>query len=457
MGYAKANGWAATFIEESTPAAFAGFLTTVNAAAASAMHAEQYLADNAKEIYDTALATWPTLSADMQANFKSSMTQMADGIIVAGDWLTAGLDALKAKFGTTAPTTGNFLVRTGDGTPYEYELSGGYVLKFADGSMSGIHSISRYMDFSDTLEIKLYHNVSSGAYVYEDIRAPKSHVLLEQLESINSPWALAAFINIFANPNVRSLPATVFKDGVAVPMPEDNIYNRMDEWLRDVAIPAGNLGIYNPSHAWTDKGYRLGLSTDGQNLLTLPDGLPYDPTIHGDYTWRPPLTQVIDGVPAVLDPLTWDWVNVRDRTKVRPAEIPEIAEYVGTDIDTAEKIRERDKGEGGETGTTGGLKNPTKKLVWTPLMMAGTAMTTKFPFSLPWDLMKQLQIFDVAPKAPEIEINVPNYLQMDGLSIPFQFTLDLSMFDKVATMVRWFNVIIWDIALILILRKLLPE
>jgi hypothetical protein len=127
---------------------------------------------------------------------------------------------------------------------------------------------------------------------------------------------------------------------------------------------------------------------------------------------------------------------------------------VGTDVETAEKIKEQGKGE--ET-TNGSLKNPTKSIVWTPLIMSGTAMTTKFPFSLPWDLIKQLQIFDVSPKAPKIDIDVPDYLNMKDTKIPLKFTIDLSMFDKVALVVRWFNVIIWDIALILILRRLLPE
>jgi len=452
MGYAKANSWAAEFADESIASYFASVMTTVSAVGASAAQVDDFIKDHGQEIYATAKETWPKLSADMQANFKQSMSSIADGIVVAGDWITAALDAMRPHLETidSSPAgDGKFIRRDGQ----SFYFLDGYTLKFADGRTTTYHEIKATMISGGKVELRYMFHYSAGHYYRKEFSDGAN--IYKEWENLDNVWSVVNFMNAYGDHEL--LPVSLYFDNVAVPMPQPNSYNRIDKWLRDVAIPAGNLGVYAPSEAWTTNGYRLGLSEDGQQLLTLPDGLPYDPAIHGQYSWRKPLTQVIDGVPAVLNPTTWDWVNARDKTIVRPAEIPDIAEYTGTDIDTAEKIKENTKTEGSEGTTNGKLKNPTKKLVWTPLMMAGTAMTTKFPFSLPWDLMGQLKIFDAAPQAPKFEVNIPEFLKIEDTSIPLRFTIDLSMFDKVATMVRWFNIIIWDIALILILRKLLPE
>lgn len=459
MGYAKADTLASKFAEESLPHAFAGTVQALNTMASGAMHTEEYLAEHAKEMYDTALATFPKMSADMQNNFKSSLSQMSNGIVTVGDWITAGLDSLKGKFGSEANlnTTTSYIggiktVELKDNLVFYVNYSPTNVTmpatKFelyylTNSDVSYYRIVVRLANYSDT------YRFSYGDPSLTNHRGTleQGKAMAAQIGNINSAMALKSYLEALGMSTTMKL-----NNNPVVETP----YNRMDEWLRGVAIPAGSLGVYAPAEAWTQSGYRLGLSEDGQTLLRLPDGLPYDPTIDGPYAWRPPLTQVIDGVPAVLDPLSWDWVNVRDRTKVRPAEIPEIAEYVGTDVATAEEIKNKTE-EKPEEIKDGKLKNPTKKLVWTPLMMAGTAMTTKFPFSLPWDLMGQLKIFDAAPQAPKFEVNIPEFLKIEDTSIPLKFTIDLSMFDKVATMVRWFNIIIWDIALILILRKLLPE
>lgn len=463
MSYAKASSFAEQFVEESFPAAYAGVVTTMMTVGAGAVNVNDFMKESGQEIYDTAKATWPQLSSDMQANFKDSLSKMADGVVTAGDWITAGLDALKGKFGGTETTYPPSTVSPGSNYN-AHSLPDGLIFVVGASQRQVYRNIHVYFIMKDTPcgknVINVYLTTLGDRFVSGDwypagggcsndaAKYAQGLAIYERAKSAKSVNDLKALIEALG------LSVALTYNGNPV-LPTDNAYNRMDKWLRDVAIPAGNLGVYTPNEAWTNKGYRLGLSADGQQLLTLPDGLPYDPSIHGEYSWRKPLTQVIDGLPAVLDPTTWNWVNARDKTIVKPATIPEIAEYVGTDVDTAEKIKNETKGEG-STGT-GSLKNPTKAIVWTPLMMAGTAMTTKFPFSLPWDLINQLKIFDVAPQAPKFDINIPDYLQISGQTIPLAFTLDLSLFDKVAVVVRWFNVIIWDIALILVLRRLLPE
>lgn len=100
-------------------------------------------------------------------------------------------------------------------------------------------------------------------------------------------------------------------------------------------------------------------------------------------------------------------------------------------------------------GTTG--------LDFTPLMMTGEAMTNKFPFSIPFDFVRQIRVFDVEPVAPSFDIDIPEFIKLGGFVIPFKMKLSFEMFDPIANIIRWGMIIIWDISLIFAIRKLLPE
>lgn len=100
--------------------------------------------------------------------------------------------------------------------------------------------------------------------------------------------------------------------------------------------------------------------------------------------------------------------------------------------------------------TTGGLN-------FAPLLLAGQLIKEKFPFSLPWDLQKQLSVFNVQPQAPVFVVEIQNFISIGGYTMPLNFVIDLSQFEAVATVVRWFVTICVDIGFIMIIRKLLPE
>lgn len=342
---AHANVLTATF-EEWAAATFATVATGTVAVAAGAMHTQEYLLDSADEIYKTAKESWKTMAPDMKANFLSSVEKMEDGIITVGDWITGALDALKPKFGDgTAPSVGQFLERTGGGMPYSYKLTGGYSLRFADGYTASGHHIVRDLYDSGSLHIQFYFNMSSGSYFteffsYKD-SAGKAKAVFNQVESINSPWALASLLNSVGT-NSKMFPVTVLKDGVAVPMPNDNTYNRLDEWIRERAIPNGQLGVYNPgAQAYTSDGYRLGLSTDGQTLLKLPDGIPWE----GTADWKQPLLNTVDGTTAVLDTAVGSWIDVTTGKKIRDATVTEMVSGTGVDESTAEYVLIKAKDE----------------------------------------------------------------------------------------------------------------
>ncbi|WNC17864.1 hypothetical protein [Brevibacillus brevis] len=92
---------------------------------------------------------------------------------------------------------------------------------------------------------------------------------------------------------------------------------------------------------------------------------------------------------------------------------------------------------------------------WRPLVMVGEELTTKFPFSIPWDVKRQLSVFNVAPQSPVLKVDksVPVF----GSSVKFKFDIDFSLFDPLAFVARWFLTIAFDIGLILALRRFLPE
>lgn len=94
---------------------------------------------------------------------------------------------------------------------------------------------------------------------------------------------------------------------------------------------------------------------------------------------------------------------------------------------------------------------------WAPLQLAGDTLTRKFPFSIPWDVKRQLDVFNVKPQAPKFTINKPDFIVLKGHSIPLKMTIDLSNFDTVAAITRWFLVIAFDVGVILSMRRFMPE
>ncbi|MGG3781576.1 hypothetical protein [Schinkia azotoformans] len=96
----------------------------------------------------------------------------------------------------------------------------------------------------------------------------------------------------------------------------------------------------------------------------------------------------------------------------------------------------------------------TAALNFQPLVGALSEVTTKFPFSIPWDLKKQLSLFNVQPQAPKIDIDFSKFPYAKAGT---KWTIDLSFMNPLAAAARWALTIAIDIAFILMLRRLLPE
>jgi hypothetical protein len=102
---------------------------------------------------------------------------------------------------------------------------------------------------------------------------------------------------------------------------------------------------------------------------------------------------------------------------------------------------------------------PDKKVDWTKLKMAAGTLTTVFPFSIPWDVYRTFTIFDVAPTTPVFNIDTHKTVTIFNTNIPidFEWKVDFKVFDPIAAVGRWGLVLIFDISIIMALRRLTPD
>ena len=116
-------------------------------------------------------------------------------------------------------------------------------------------------------------------------------------------------------------------------------------------------------------------------------------------------------------------------------------------------------GEGTGTGSTDWTSSPTKKIDWSKLAVAAGTFTTVFPFSIPWDVFRLISVLDVEPIAPKFVIDTNENVEIGGkgLNVAYDFDIDFSTFDPIAAIVRWALILIFDIAIILALRRLTPD
>ncbi|MCL6664558.1 hypothetical protein [Paenibacillus amylolyticus] len=98
---------------------------------------------------------------------------------------------------------------------------------------------------------------------------------------------------------------------------------------------------------------------------------------------------------------------------------------------------------------------PSGKLNFEPLKMVGNTFTKKFPFSIPWDIMGQFAIFDVAPQTPIIKVD--KQIPVFGSNMDMKFNIDFSLFNSIMPIARWFLIILFDLGMIINLRRFMPE
>lgn len=106
---------------------------------------------------------------------------------------------------------------------------------------------------------------------------------------------------------------------------------------------------------------------------------------------------------------------------------------------------------GVDTGTGTGTATGTVSLDLSPLKSLGGVLTSKFPFSIPWDLSNAVQGLKATPKAPHWTITFPSNYFIGGGTID----IDFAQFQAWANIVRWGLLIAFNIGLIMLTRTII--
>lgn len=75
------------------------------------------------------------------------------------------------------------------------------------------------------------------------------------------------------------------------------------------------------------------------------------------------------------------------------------------------------------------------------LSQLGALLTTRFPFSIPWDLKRIFDLFVVDPEAPHWELNLFADSSLTDAGIDGSVSVDLGNFPIIGTVTRWFCII----------------
>jgi hypothetical protein len=198
-----------------------------------------------------------------------------------------------------------------------------------------------------------------------------------------------------------------------------------------ITMPNAKTGItaptVNTNTKTVTKPVSVPLTPDG-TVLKNPDG-----TVHtGDVTWTFPVPAVgtVAGVPTMTVPI--DGVGV-------------------VELDTGLAVP-----------TNPPVDPPTTKpgkIDWSKMKLTAATLSTVFPFSIPWDVGRLFSVLDVPPKTPVFSVDVNKSIDLGGKSIPikYKFDINFSIFDPIAAIARWAFILIFDISIIMALRRLTPD
>lgn len=82
-----------------------------------------------------------------------------------------------------------------------------------------------------------------------------------------------------------------------------------------------------------------------------------------------------------------------------------------------------------------------------PLIIAGSLLTEKFPFSLPWDIKRAFESLGQGTNtSPKFDIPIYKH---------YKISIDLTLWDNLASIIRTINVFLFNLGLVLITRKII--
>ncbi|MGG3840917.1 hypothetical protein ABEV00_28415 [Paenibacillus thiaminolyticus] len=266
-------------------------------------------------------------------------------------------------------------------------------------------------------------------------------------------WYLRMF-HTYAMPIVTA-------DGTpVVPRPAQDVYPKMViPGTADIVVPTTQFKYYPKDVYGTPGAAELEYRPSTKDYIA-KDGAIYQGR---DVVTTIPVPGVNQKGDVGVDTPAGDWIGTNGGTKIGNPSIPgegtgtweKDLSGIRTNTDSMSKDISGIRTDVGTLTKTLTDTTTTEGINWRPLQLAGEDFTRKFPFSIPWDVMRQLSVFDVAPKTPKFKIS--KTFDMMGYPLKFEIDIDLSLFDGIIGIVRWFLVIIFDIQVILAMRRFMPE
>jgi len=412
--------------------------------------------EHGDEIREHALGVWDTTSSVAQSAIDDSLALWNNGIMPIGnalyDYINSKIPSLMATIAGNLIDGKNLDANLILASPRNIDIPYPLYLEYINGTQ--IHKFDYRLTITgmDTTKGEIYVRAQSVDYVLQaNLTAMTGTEYWNLVSNFETAQQLFAFLSSVA---IGSISVKKYDAQF------DQIYNDGVSSLRETWTDMRDAGLVLPEAGITAyTGDILVNHNAATGEWVGIDGNVYNPS---DLSWQFPIpktrvatgdipagtyvdTPALTGNPAIDTPLINNPAIPKVTTNIKTGVTynnPDIA----TDIPINPPI-------------TGVPTTPTKKLNLVPLQMSGTTLTEKFPFSIPWDLVRQISVFNVEPEAPEFKIDIQDYLTFPSLniSIPFKMNINLEFLDPVAAIARWGTVIAFDIALILMLRRLLPE
>lgn len=430
---------------------FATVATGLAASAAIGLKAKELYDDNKQAVYDHALDAYDSMSDNARVSWSAAVARGKTGADMASDFW----DSLTSVFADNS-----YSGDVGSGVNYNPVRSTENSVKWSLGKTVTLHfvrfdnyTVDRY---TSTVQIDWGNDNGSG-YPFADLYVEG------QWFGITFPKG-TSIVGAFSNDSLMSQMAYINANNTdhnkyllqdaGIALPDDGaIYNPMTKRAIETDIPRmKDAGMVLPEvDVRTPSGTRVNYDAQA-GTVTLPDGSIYSGDLvagnvpdaiikDGDTVWHDTKTNtdtnIWDG--SVTDSITGDTV-------------PDVGENAGTAEGEAGAV------DAGDLPAETDIENvPSRGIVWTPLVQSAQDLTERFPFSIPWDLQRMLSIFNTDPETPKFDIDIKKYVEIDGKTMGMKWTLDFSFLDPLAAVGRWFLIIVFDIAMILAIRKIMPE
>lgn len=436
---------------------FATVATGLAASALVGIKAKELYDDNKQAVYDGAIKAYDTMSDSAKESWASAVARGRTGVDMSKELWDKLTGVITDVFSSHSTSESSIDINSKGsyygGSTITFDFGKNvyvhwYIKGYEDSPSHNTYQYITGMSVFGGSEVRMnYYGVTPvtvGGYSTDGF-APK--FLDNFVFNINDNVTIS---DIMSAINAHTKYHITFGSTVNV---IDPIYDQALKRALDTDIPRmKDAGMVLPQvDVRTPVGTRVNYDAQA-GTVTLPDGSTYDgdliagnipdAVVNGDdVSWHDTKTNtdtnIWDG--SVTDSITGDTV-------------PDVGENAGTAEGEAGAV------DAGDLPAETDIENvPVRGIVWTPLVQSAQDLTERFPFSIPWDLSRMLGIFNTDPETPKFDIDIKKYVEIDGKTMGMKWTLDFSFLDPLAAVGRWFLIIVFDIAMILGIRKIMPE